>query len=502
MSAQPSFTQQVLYVNDDDGEVWQATMGELLDKEQNSPSGADLAYSGQSIGAWDNTLTNYFRTWNLEVVVFEEIIYITGLRFGGYSGTVTVETHTGTATDASKPIKYDVEAGTWSRPDPHAFSGGTTGFPSARCAIAAYDRVFVGNIYKQSATAFRYPSRIYFSDAGTAETFQSTAYMTVGADDGSEITSITKMGEGIFITKDNSCWLLLGTNDEEFALREINPEMGCTSTKAVTYHQGMVYFFDPSHGLMRYDGANFVNVSEPINEHLFESFNYESDFKVNVTTDEDRIFLSVPTGSGITDTVDTTYVYDTRLKVWTKWDFGIPCDIWEYITDHSVSGVGLAGAGDPYCGTADGVNKGVFRLDSTAQDDETSGGNQAVVGQVVTGWFGGPNEYGNRHRLRRIDAITNAGSHSAVTLNAYRDHDGDAAFATHSYTPSGIGDKWHEQDQSFDLTSTMWTWLKIEFSFSTATTQAEVSSLQYSYSSRPWHRGVQGTIGKAVSGGG
>lgn len=492
VSAQPSFTQQVMYFNDDDGELWVQTMGELLDQEQNA-TGTDLVYSSQSIGPWDSSTTNYFRTWNVEVIVFGEIIYATGLRFGGYSGVSTAETHDGLAAGASKPIKYDVEAGTYSRPVPHAFDGSTSGFPSARCAITAYNRVFVANVYNAS-DSFRYPSHIWFSDAGTAETYPATAFLKVGADDGTEITSMTPMGEGIFITKDNSCWLLLGTNDEEFKLREVNPNMGCTSTRAVTYHEGIIYFFDPSHGLIRYDGARFENISEPINEYLFQNFNYESDFRVNVTQDEDRIYLSIPTGSGISNMVDTTFVYDTRLKTWAEWDFGIPCDIWEYITDHSVSGIGLAGAGQPYCGTADGTNLGVFRLDSLGVADEKAGGDALVVARLVAAWFGGEQEYGNRHRLRRLDVLSSSGTTPSVSIDLYRDFKTDTAFTSTSFDPSGANDAWHAQDQGIDHATDMWTWLQVDINWSATASAGTIEGIQLSYSSRPWRRGVQGNL--------
>ncbi|KKK81462.1 hypothetical protein LCGC14_2813190, partial [marine sediment metagenome] len=148
LTAQPSFTQEVLWFNDTDGEVWYETLGNLLEQERDS-TGSDLTYSTQAIGAWDSTLTNYFRTYNLQSIVVDDTIFITGLRFGGFSGTTTVETHDANAAGASKPIKYDVLNDTWTRPVPPALTGATdAGFPSARCAVTAYNRVFVANLYK------------------------------------------------------------------------------------------------------------------------------------------------------------------------------------------------------------------------------------------------------------------------------------------------------------------------------------------------------------------
>ena len=100
LTDQPSQTQEVLYFSEDSGKVFYNTLGQLLEEERDG-TGSDLAWSGQSIGPWDSTLTNYFRTFNLNSVVFEKFIYITGLRFGGFSTGPVIETHSGGATDAS-----------------------------------------------------------------------------------------------------------------------------------------------------------------------------------------------------------------------------------------------------------------------------------------------------------------------------------------------------------------------------------------------------------------
>jgi hypothetical protein len=493
LAAQPSFTQQVLYFNDDDGEVWNATMGQLLEQEQFA-TGADLTYSGQSIGNWSTTSTNFYRTYPIASFVFEEFIYITALRFGGYSGVSTAETHNGAADGASKPIKYDVLNGTWTRLAPHALDGTTSGLPSARCAISAYDRVFVGNIYSQGT--YRYPSRIYFSEAGTAETFETNSYLTVGLDDGSEITNIVKMGEGIFITKDDSCWLLLGTDEDTFQLREINPRQGTRSSQACLYFEGKVYFFDQSYGLIEYDGANFRNVSEPINNTMLSDFNHEVDFKANLQAHGERLYLSLPVGSGLSDTVGKTYVYDTKLKVWTQWDFGIPTDIVEYVTDHDITGVGLAGTGDGYFATPDGTEKGIFRLDASAIDDDIDAGAAVVSGQFTTGWFS-PGEVGFKHRLRRLDLITSATSTSNIDITLYRDFDPTTSFGTATFDPDGALDAWHYQSQGFDHKTDMWTWLQLDVVIDQTVTVAEVHGYQYAISSRPWRRGVQGNLNQA-----
>ena len=491
LTAQPSFTQEVLNFNDTDSEVWYATMGDLLEEERDG-TGADLAYSGQAIGAWDKTLTNYFRTFNIASVVFEEFIYITALRFGGFSSVSTIETHDGNAAGASKPIKYDVLNDTWTRPLPHALDGTTTGFPSARCAIAEYDRIFVANIYKMSG--YRYPSRIYWSDAGTAETFQSTSFIEIGIDDGSEIVQMLPMGDAILIFKNDKTYLLLGTDEDTFMVRNISPRFGTRSSQGAVEHKGKAYFFDQSNGLMSYDGANFENVSRPINKYMLKDigFNREADFKVNVQNVDDRIFVSIPIGSDIDDIVARTFIYDTKLDVWTQWYTGISSQIREAQTDHSYTGVGLAGSGDHFFGSPEG-EIGMFRLEGDVSEDELVAADRTVVAQVDTGWLT-PGEIGNRHRLRRLDLLTGSASESNCDLTMYRDFNATDTWQTATFDPDGTLDAWHHQDVSFN-DKTMFTWLQMKIIQDQGTNLvANILGFQMNVSSRPWQRGKQGSL--------
>lgn len=494
LTAQPSFTQEVLNFNDTDSGVWYATLGDLLEEERDS-TGADLAYSGQAIGPWDKTLTNYFRTFSIQSVVFEEFIYITSLRFGGFSGASTIETHDGNAAGASKPIKYDVLNDTWTRPVPHALDGTTSGFPSARCAIAEYDRIFVANIYKMSG--YRYPSRIYWSDAGTAETFQSDSFIEVGIDDGSEITQLLPLGDAILVFKNDKTYMLLGTDEDTFLLRNISPRFGTRSSQGAVEHKGKAYFFDQSNGLMSYDGANFVNVSEPINKYMLTQigFNREADFKVNVQNFGNRIFVSLPIGLDIDDIVARTFVYNVDLKVWTQWYTGISSHIREAQTDHSYTGVGLAGQGDAFFGSPEG-EIGLFRLEGDVSEDELVGGDRTVVAQMDTGWLT-PGELGSRHRLRRLDLLTGSLNESNCDLTMYRDFNATNAWQTATFDPDGALDAWHHQDVSFN-DSTMFTWTQMKIIQDQGTNLvANILGYQMSISSRIWQRGKQGSLNQA-----
>ena len=489
LSAQPSKTQEVLMFNDDDGEVWYSTLGLLLEQERDS-TGANLAYSGQSIGAWGSGGSNYFRTFNLNSVVFKEFIYMTGLRFAGYSGTNTDETHTGDTTGASKPIRYDVLNDTWTRPSPHALAGGTSGFVTARCAMAEYDRIFVANIYSQGV--YRYPSRIYWSTAGTAETFAATSFIDVGMDDGSEITALVTTGDSIIIFKDHKTYMLQGTDEDTFSLHNINPRLGVKSSNAAIEHRGKVYFFDDSTGLMMYDGANFTNISAPINRFMLSTttYNREGDFRVNVTSWGDQIFVSIPTGTGISNFPGRTFVWDTKLETWTQHYIGMPDELVMFQTDHTLEGQSLDGTGEAYFASPDN-EIGLFRWDSpNVSEDELVAGDATVAAQITTGWIT-PQEMGNRHRLRRMDLLTGATTESNYNVTLYRDFNSTNAFQTGTFDPDGALDAWHDQDLTLDPNQ-MWSWLQINILVDQGTAlKGNIHGYQLSISSRKMPRGAQ-----------
>jgi len=495
LTDQPSFTQEVLSINDTDSEVWYATMGELLEQERDG-TGANLAYSGQAIGAWDSSTTNYFRTWNVQTVVYGQYIYITGLRFGGFSGTSTIETHDGNAGGASKPIRYDVLNDTWTRPLPHALDGTAAGFPSARCAISEHDRIFIANMYKMSG--YRYPSRVYWSTAGTSETFAATSFIEVGGDDGSEITQLLSMGDYILIFKNDKTYLLTGTDEDTFKLHMISPRFGTRTSQGAVEHKGICYFFDQSNGLITYDGSDFENVSRPINDYMLKqvSFNRESDFRVNVQKYGDRIFVSIPTDTGISDDVDRTFIYDTKLKVWTQWLFGIPSHIREAQTDHSYTGVGLAGQGDAFFGSPDG-EIGMFRLEGNVSEDNPVAGDSTVSAEVHTGWVT-PAPVGNRHRLRRLDLIVGAdAAESNVDITAYRDFNPTDGWQTSTFEPQYALDAWHHQDVSYS-DKTMFSWIQLKLIQNEGTAlNGRLYGYQIASSVRDTPRGKQNNLNQA-----
>lgn len=487
----PNFTQQVLYFNEDDYELYKQSMGELLDEDEFG-TGTDLVDTGHSMGAFPvPTAVNYFRCWSLQAVTYGSVIYVTGLRFGGTSSNGTVdETDDGTsgASAPSLPIKYDVQAGTITRPDVHPLAGETAGFPAARAVIVKYDRVFAANLYKKSV--YRYPSRIYWSEAGTAETYDENNFIDVSADDGNEVTSLLSFGEQILIFKNTSVWSLIGTDEDTFALYNLDNNLGCEATFGAVASAGKAYFFDYRTGVWSYDGANFVNVSKPINNFLLSVINREAAFKSVMHVHDERVFLSVPvsefdTGAG--DHATRTFMYDTKLNVWTQWDIGwVPYPA-EYFTDYNVTGVGVVNDGRFFAAGLDD-KVGLFKLEEA--DDYSDGGDHgdtatAIAGHFQTAWWN-PGETGDAHRIRRLEALVDTDTDS-ITVDIYRDLKDSTAWATDTITTTAGYDEWHEIEPDHDIG--LWHWLKVKFSNATIDHYFEIQGAGMMVSNRKRRRG-------------
>lgn len=480
----PNFNQHAWLFNEDTGRLFRQTLGELVEEFQLS-SGTDLVDSSHSMGAAAPSVFNYFRVWPISVVTFGTSIYATTLRYGGYSGTdasPTYETENGTSGSPTKPIKFDAQAGTFTRPTIHALAGATSGFPGARCALVKYDRVFAANVHKEGV--FRYPSRIYWSNAGTAETWESNSYIDVGADDGSEITALVPFGEQILIFKNNSVWGLTGTDEDTFALYQLDDRIGTESTFGASAYQNVAYFYDYRTGVWTYDGARFQKISDPIDHILLNDANREAILKAFLFVHEDRVYVSLPWNEDGTDPSDTntrTFVYDLKLRAWSQWTVGFQPGTAVYTTDFNHTGIGVKGTNQLITALDNSI--GLFIMDETAQLD----GAEMFTFDLETSWMN-PGNVGDRHRIRRLEILFSADT-NVVDVTAYRDFDRTTAWKTWTYNAQEDGlDETFVQDQTSD--GQWFQFVKFRFQGDSTDDFMQLNGLGMTISDRPILRGT------------
>lgn len=486
----PQYSQQVLYFNDSNGQLFYNSLGEVWAKYEDALEGSNLIDSTHGLGASSDSAVNRFRVYPVSVVTYEEKIYMSTLKTGGFgpgtnqadpTATGLWETEDASQASQSKPIIYDVGAGTFTRTAVNDLDGVNGGIPGARCMLSKYARIFAGNVYKFGI--YRYPSRLYWSgtdlDPTLAETWEALNYIDVGADDGQEITAMVSFADQILVFKNQSIWTLVGTDETTFALYQLDDKLGTEATYAVAGTTNRVYFMDERTGVWMYDGAQFTEVGRPINDKLLGELNREAAYKVSMALHNHLLYVSIPTGTQSTASVSVTYVYNTRLGTWTRWNYGIIPSAFPMFSDLAITGPTVALSNNMFGGRP---ATGLFMFNDQLNDDGA-----AISSYVTTPWIN-PGPVGDRHRLRRLEVLADE-TDAAVTVDVFKDLEFDAADTSISYNPATGTENVLAENQAVD--SFLWSWLCLRFTQNGDDEDMNLFGFGLSLSSRPTPRGVR-----------
>lgn len=477
-------SQIMVYITQTGGDIWTQSVAKLL-----AASNTDFVDSTHSMGSVRGTASNLNpeEEYVQQSFIFQDVIYITGHRFGGDdNGSFTNSTQDGTSDGCTKPIAFDIVAGTWARQDVPDLDDGAdlTGIPRSTAVLVLHDRVFYGNVASQDE--YDYGNRIYWSEPGTANTFTLNNYVTVGAEEGTQVRKLLAVGSQIMILKEESVWTLVGTDEDTFALYNVSNKYGCHAPNSAATYKNTAIFLDSYAGVMTYDGAKFDCLSTDINVELLADLNRALIYKAYGFVDdkEEKYYLSIVTGTSgtLTQFPGRTYVYDFRLGTWTKWDYGFSAAVRLNTTFSASAPVALAG---PTWTVGNDATIGVFEINSGYNDNGV-----AYDSFFETTWIN-PNTTGDAHRIRRLDLLTGFDS-NAMVVTFYRNSDDDTAWSTGTYTPTGTLDFWHQQDQSRD--TGLWTWLKLRVTNNTINQKYNVQGVRCTYSDRPSMRKVRGEL--------
>lgn len=504
---QPIFRQICFVFNTSDGSIYYEPFGDLaLDFAGGTDN--NLVDSGHSLGNAGSGSSNYFRIWPINVITWNDDIYMTCLRYNGFSGgsgaggTWQTQSGGGSPSSPSLPLRYDAQDNTFHRPAVHDLDGDTSGFPRARTAMAYHDRIFAANVHK--AGVYRYPSRIYWSNAGTAETWETNSFIEVGADDGTEIVAIIPFGEQIMIFKNSSVWALVGTDEDTFALYPLDKRMGAEGTYCVTAAAGKCWFFDiVTCSVWQYDGANFENIGLPVADHIRHNINFNASSKAVLQIFGDYVWFSYPVADASPTQGDEnteTLVWDTKVNAWTRWSFGIVPSVNNRFSDFTVQepdGV-VEGDANPYfvsnaSAEDDHIMKGFMGNVSPDADVVWTDNGTNFEFQFRTFWFS-PDIGGSRNRLRRVE-VNAAEISDQIDIALYRDFL-NSVWTSLSFDPlahSGDILEYHFQQSSADKLG-MFNWLMAELS-ATHSNEVKVNNVSYQVSSRAAPRGDVGGTG-------
>ncbi len=276
--------------------------------------------------------------------------------------------------------------------------------PKAKHLIHRHNRLFAINDFAK-------PSGIYFSELGTPEIFGSNVIDDMDPDDGYEVNAAVVFGDDLVMFKDQAVWKLSGRNPASFALYRIDQLRGSVSHKSIAQLRGRLLFFDRNSGVWAFDGATFELLSQPINDAMLASMDYDNAYKVASYVGEDRYYMAVPQAAG----GFRTYVFFADSGGWTEYDTGFH-DAIDYLNNR-------------YQGVPNA--DGVWVADPDTATFPPSG--VPLEGKFRTGWFlvAGP---GTRSRIRRLEMTVKGPLSSQFTVRLYRDFDPDTAYITKTFT--------------------------------------------------------------------
>lgn len=302
-----------------------------------------------------------------------------------------------TSRRGANAVKFD--GTTWTAITDFTMDGGGSQFPRAKFLTTKHERVFAANI-NNNGTLER--SRVRWSDVGDAETWESTNWIDVDPDDGTEITGIASFADGLAIFKENSVFFLSGVDSNTFTLFPVDSTVGTSSPGTVTVTENAVFFLDRK-GIYKFDGAEVPRISDKINTELLATVSATNRYKNKAFFYRDKLYVCIHDGTAL----NYTWVYDVRNESFVRWDNGF------YGATNKEGTMLVAGPVD----SANDIKTGVFQWLS----GETDGGVNYTA-RFRTGWHSPQDESfsARRFRIRYVDVLAVEGA-GTLTLNLYED---------------------------------------------------------------------------------
>lgn len=259
------------------------------------------------------------------------------------------------------------------------------GTPDGTVAAVHKDRLFVVDS-QDTATG----SRLYYSDIAAFGTFPGSNFIDVSPGDGESIVALAVYQDILFIFKWTKIYgLYIQGTTSDWALRSINPAIGCISKYTVKEVEGFLYFVG-ARGVYRTDGVNIEDISQPV-EPAFrgrliiigtldqDSIAWWEDkliVQVSVYTPVSTTWAAFSSGQtwgnkessrwGSSNATIVYLVYHIRIGGWTEWNPAPGFSPFTFVgiqMDAPIRGL--------YCGNIAGNGK-FFRLEDGQYTDDTT----------------------------------------------------------------------------------------------------------------------------------
>lgn len=179
--------------------------------------------------------------------------------------------------------------------------------PAARYAILHKDRLYVAGIDAE-------PNRLYFCDTNDATTWNASDFIRIDSDDGDKITGLSVLLGAIIIFKQNSIFVLQGTDSTTFNLKRMVNYTGCIAPRTIASYGNWIYYVG-NDGIYRFNGNQSQQISGFIKPDADAMDKTYIENAVSVISDN-KYWVSHTTNGDTTN--KTVLVFDIISSSWTK----------------------------------------------------------------------------------------------------------------------------------------------------------------------------------------
>jgi hypothetical protein len=214
-------------------------------------------------------------------------------------------------------VNYSDAPFKWTGSGNAAAMGVPTNLTQAKCIENWTEYMFLANV---TVGGVYYGSRMYWSGAGTPDTFDAADWVNINANDGTDIIAIKALGDKLVIFKERSIHVGIFTGDTDipFVFAKTPSHVGCIARDSVQeVNNGLIFLsYD---GFYYFDGSNSLKISNNISYTLRNDC-AKSRFPKAVSTllMEKNQYLCFVTDSG-DSTNQTGFIWDFYTKAWMKY---------------------------------------------------------------------------------------------------------------------------------------------------------------------------------------
>jgi len=173
------------------------------------------------------------------------------------------------------------------------------------------------------------PNMLYWSKKYYPDSLSSSYSMNIETFDGDWITGLMVQGDFLNVYKNNSIMQIYPiaidySNQgqiQNFDMREATLSIGCIASKTLVNVNGIHYFLS-NDGFASFNGSEHKIISEPINDWLDDSLDYENITSACGVQYEDNIWWSIPILPSTELKNEVTFLYNLPTGSWTRFDFG------------------------------------------------------------------------------------------------------------------------------------------------------------------------------------